>query len=72
MRDITVFVILQQHMKYTLSRTKLKENHYETFLFIISLLYMFIRSCKFVVIGTRAYDIAHDKNTMGSLISESI
>ena len=26
-REITIFVILQQHIKYTLSRTKIKENH---------------------------------------------
>ena len=26
-KEITAFVILQQHMKYTLSRTKVKENH---------------------------------------------
>ena len=26
-REITVFVTLQQHMKYTLSRTKIRENH---------------------------------------------
>ena len=36
MREITVFVTQQQqHMKYTLSRTKIKENHQEAFLFII-------------------------------------
>ena len=29
MREITVFVILQQQMKYTLSRTRIKENHSE-------------------------------------------
>ena len=34
MRDITVFVILK-NMKYTCPRTKIKENHEETLLFII-------------------------------------
>ena len=34
MRDITVFVTLK-NMKYTCPRTKIKENHEETLLFII-------------------------------------
>ena len=34
-REIKVFNILQQHMKYTLSISKIKENHWEKFLFII-------------------------------------
>ena len=49
-------------MKYTLSRTKIKENHEETFSF--SLLYLFINSCKFVTTETRAYDIAHGENAL--------
>ena len=59
MREITVIVILQQYMNHTLARTKIKENHSETLSY--SLLYVFfICSCKFVVIETRAYDIARD------------
>ena len=36
------------------------------------ILYLFIRSCKFVIIETRAYDITHDENAMTSLISQPI
>ena len=36
------------------------------------LLYLFIRSYKFVIIETRTYDIAHDEKAMSSLISQSI
>ena len=37
-----------------------------------SRLYLFIRSCKFVIIETRAYDTAPDENGMSSLIIQSI
>ena len=35
-------------------------------------LYLFIRSCKFVVIETCTYDIAQDENAMSLLIIQSI
>ena len=38
------------------------------FLFYICL----IRNCKFAVIETRAYDIAHDENATTSLIIQSV
>ena len=61
--ETTVFVILQLHM-YTLSRMKMKENYYETFYYFLnlsfSLLYLLLRSCKFIITETRACDIAHD------------
>ena len=55
----------------TLSRTgkKIIKRH---FYLPFSLLYLFIHSCKFVVIETYAYDIAHDDNVMSSLISQRI
>ena len=37
-----------------------------------SLSHLFIRGCKLVILHTRAYDIAHDENTMSSLIIRSI
>ena len=61
-REITVFVILQEHMKYTPSRTKLS-------LFIP--VYIFI-TCKFVITEARTYNIAHDENALSSLIIQSI
>ena len=64
-----VLVILQEHMKYTLSRTKIKENY---FCLSFSLLYLFILSCKFDIIEACAYDITLDGNTMSSLIIQSI
>ena len=63
----------------TLSRTgkKIIKRH---FYLPFSLLYLFIHSCKFVVIETyeaydiahEAYDIAHDDNVISSLISQRI
>ena len=64
-----VFVMLKQQMKYTLSRTKIIQRH---FCLSFSLLYLFIRSCKFVITETRAFDIAHVENAMSSLIIQSI
>ena len=60
MREITVFIILQHHTKYTLSGTKIKEIIKRHFCLSFSLVYLFIRRCKFVIIETRAYDIAHN------------
>ena len=37
-----------------------------------TLLYPFIRSCKFVITETGAYNIAHDENAMSSLIIQTI
>ena len=79
MSEIAVFVMLQQHMKYT--RTEIKENFcsfknknkrksLRDIFVSFFLLYLFIRSCKFVKID--AYDIAHDENAMSSLIIQSI
>ena len=36
------------------------------------LLYLLIHSCKFVIIETRAYNIAHDDNVISSLIIQTI
>ena len=65
MREITLFVILQQRLKYTLSRTKTIENHWGTFLFII---FSFLSICtnKFGIIETHTYSITHDENAMSS------
>ena len=72
MREITVYVTLQ-HMKYTLSRTKIKKITIERhFCLSMYCLYLFIYSCKFVIIETRALEIAHDENAMSSLIIQSI
>ena len=57
-------------------RKKIKRH----FCLSFSLLYIFIRSCKFIIINTRANDIAHDENmdiaddenVMGSLMIQSI
>ena len=89
-REITVFAIVQQHMKYThsqnmkhtlsqqhmkytLSRTKRKgiiiKRH---FCLSFSRLYLFIRSCKLVIIETCTFDITHDESAMSSLIIQSI
>ena len=57
-------------MKYTLSKTKIKKS-LDIFVYNF-LLYLFVRSCKFVVTETRAYDIAHDEKAMSSLIIQSI
>ena len=73
MREIVVFVILQQHKKYTLSITK--KNIFETLKYIFVyhfLLYLFICGFKFVIIETRCYDIAHDENAISTLIIQSI
>ena len=49
-----VFVMLKQQMKYILSRTKIKKKIIKRhFCLSFSLLYLFIRSCKFVIIETR-------------------
>ena len=37
-----------------------------------SFLYQFICSCKFIIIETCVYDIAHGENAMSSLITQSI
>ena len=42
------------------------------FTLLFSVLYLFIRSCKFVIIETRPYKIAHGKNVMSSLIIQSM
>ena len=55
MREITVFIILQHHTKYTLSGTKIKEIIKRHFCLSFSLVYLFIRRCKFVII-----EIAHN------------
>ena len=57
-------------------RKKIKRH----FCLSFSLLYIFICSCKFIIINTRANDIAHDENVdiaddenvMGSLMIQSI
>ena len=67
-KEIKVFAILQQHMKYTRSRITIKKIIKRHFCLSFSLLYLFIRSCKFVIVETRAYDIAHDENAMSSII----
>ena len=59
-------------MKYTLSRTKKKENHQENFCLSFSLLDLFFRSWKFVMTETRAYNIAHDENVMSLSITQSL
>ena len=57
---------------YELSRTKIKENHSDAFCLSFSHLYLFLRSCKFAIIETSAYDKAHDQNAMSSLIIQSV
>ena len=52
--------MLRRHLKYTLSRKKMKE--------LFSCLYLFIGGCKFVIIELRAYDIAHHENAMSLLM----
>ena len=47
-------------------KTKNKRIIKRHFLIIFSLLYLFIRSCKFII-ETHTHDIAHDENTMSSL-----
>ena len=66
MKKITELVISEEHTKYILSRPKIKESLRDIFLIIFSLLYLFIRSCKFII-ETHTHDIAHDENTMSSL-----
>ena len=55
-----IFVILQQHLKYTLSRIKWREIIKREICLSFSLLYLFICSWKFFIIETRAYDIVTD------------
>ena len=71
-REITVFVLLHQHMKYTLQEQKLKKIINRHFCLTFSLSYMFISSCKLFIIETRAYDIAHDENANSSSIIQSV
>ena len=60
-----VFFILQQHMKYRLSfKSKFKRKPLRHIFLSFSLLYLFIRSSKFVIIETCAYNIANDENAM--------
>ena len=67
-----VFVILQQHMECTLSRTNLRESIKIHFCLSFSLLYLFICNWIFFILKTGANDIAHDENAMSSLIIQSI
>ena len=44
----------------------------DIFVYHFLFLYLFICSCKPVIIETQAYDIVHDENVMSSLIIQSI
>ena len=59
-------------MKYTLPRPKIKENHEETFLFIIFSFESLYLQLQIFCNRNRSYDIAHDENAMSSLIIQSI
>ena len=54
------FVILQQHMKYTLSRIKWRKIMKRRICLSFSLLYLFICSWKCFITETRAYDVVTD------------
>ena len=49
------------------TENKIKSLLRDIFFTVFSFIYMFIHSCKFVIIETRTYDIAHDENAMSSL-----
>ena len=75
MREITVSFILQlqKHMKYTLSKTKIKKTIIKRHSCLsFYRLYLCIKGRKFVIIETCAYDVAHDKNALSSLIIQII
>ena len=70
--EITVLVILRQHAVHTFKNKNKRKIIKIHFCLSFSLLYMFIRSCKFIIVETRIYDIAHDENAMSSLMIQSI
>ena len=51
-------------MKYTSSKTTTKKSLRGNFVYFFIFLYLFICSCKFVIIETRTYDIAVDEKVM--------
>ena len=53
------------------STNKIKENK-RHFPLSFSLLHLFIPSCKFVIIETRTFDIAHDEGGMSTLMIQGI
>ena len=72
-REKSQYVILQHHMNYTLSRTKIKEIYLLRDILVYHFVfYICLIVCKFAIIETRAYDIAHDESAMSSLIIQSI
>ena len=68
----SICYITTKYKVYTFNKNKrisLQDIFVYHFLFYI---YLFIHSCKSVIIETRTYNIAHDENAMSSSIIQSI
>ena len=59
-------------MRYTLSKTKQKENIIYHYYLSFSRLYLFIFGCKIVITETSSYHKAHNQNAMRLVIIQSI
>ena len=71
MREITVCYTKTSYELHTF-KNKNKRNLLRDILVYHFVFYICLIVCKFAIIETRAYDIAHDESAMSSLIIQSI